>query len=168
MRHFDELELLDAYYVPTAAGEQLRHLDECVSCRGRFERLSEALRASSRRFDAELAAKPETFWTRQRRSIERAVGEAPRAQAAAARRFALAASFIVLLSGGIAVRSIVGHRATSQALKVAATGAVAPADAPLVEATDASSDPWASDELSDFHEVVQWESWSSDQKQGGS
>jgi anti-sigma factor RsiW len=165
MKHFDELELLDAYYDPSAAEEQLRHLETCAACRTRFERVTEALRLSAARLDAQVASRPESFWDRQRRGIERSIEEAPRVQLGSGRKFAVAASLVALLSGGLAYRSFVEHRAEPA---VAPSGVAPVAEAPVVEAVEVSSDPWSSEELSGFHEVVQWEEWPAEQKQGGS
>jgi hypothetical protein len=44
--------------------------------------------------------------------------------------------------------------------------AVAPAPAPAIEEPQSAipHDPWQSEELSDFHSVVQWETWTDEGK----
>lgn len=168
MKHFDELELLDAFYLPDSAPEQMQHVGQCGECAARFAALSRELRQSAAELDAHLDAKPETFWTRQRLAIVRDLdGGARRAQVAAWRRFAVAASFFAVLGTALLVhpRPQVTHAPAPVTRTVTAA---TPRDAAAVDVVAASDDPWQSDELSAYHDVVQWESWSDDSRKGGS
>ena len=168
MRHFDELELLDAFYVPQSATEQMEHMSECAECTQRFAVLSQELRAAAAELDAHLDEKPDTFWTRQRLAIMRDLDRgARRAQVAAVRRFAVAASLFAVVGTALFVHPR-GPVTTVPATTTHVAIASPAPEAPAVDVVAASDDPWQSDELSSYHDVVQWESWSDENKKGGS
>jgi hypothetical protein len=166
MKHYTEVDLLETYY--TAPGESMpvmMHLAECSDCAARYERLEAKLRSARGSCDTET--KPETFWSRQRLGVQRRI-ERITLDTARARRFARIAAAAVLsfvLGGAVVYETSVvpaQHRALNQSA-LAASPAAATAMTTEAAADDLLlREPWESDELSDFHNVVSWESWVAD------
>jgi predicted anti-sigma-YlaC factor YlaD len=151
MKHYSEADLLETYYMqPAEASPIIEHVNECNACQDRYRRLAQKLREGA----ACPAEKPDTFWTRQRLMIMRAVdrnSERSRRTTRTAR--VAAAAMLAFLLGGLVV-----YKSVEPALK---TPAVIVSPAPVATADDLQipRDPWQSDELKDFGSVVQWESW---------
>ena len=152
MKHFSEADLLETYY--TQPGESMpvmMHLASCSDCAARYERLERKLREAA----ACHTEKPATFWTRQRLQIMRRV-DAQNAHAISARRtlrVAAAAILSFFLGGAVVYESVKPVHQPAPMVKaapVAAQPAASPADI---------HDAWQSEELQDFHNVVEWESW---------
>ena len=151
MKHFSEAELLETYYMqPSEASAIIAHVNGCNECQDRYRRLAQKLR--------DVAAcptdKPDTFWTRQRLMIMRAVDNA-RAQSQRNMRTArvAAAAFLAFVLGGAVVyKSVEPQLKTPPAI-------VAPAPVASADDLKVPADPWQSDELKDFGSVVQWETW---------
>ena len=151
--HYSEADLLETYYMqPGESMPVMLHLATCADCAAKYERLERKLR--------EVAAcnteKPDTFWMRQRHLIMRGIGARQDNLRRAIRtaRIAAAAAFAFFLGGAVMYESV----------KPALTPAPAPVRRatlrPMAKSEDqVSRDPWESDELKDFHSVVQWESW---------
>ena len=153
MKHFNEAELLETYYMqPPEASAIIQHVNDCNDCQDRYRKLAQKLR--------DVAAcptdKPDTFWTRQRLMIMRAVDSA-RAQSQRNMRTArvAAAAFLAFVLGGAVV-----YKSVEPQLK-APPAVVAPVPVAVASTDDLKvpADPWQSDELKDFGSVVQWESW---------
>ncbi|MEA2165425.1 MAG: hypothetical protein QOK37_3552 [Thermoanaerobaculia bacterium] len=155
-KHFSEADLLETYY--TQPGESMpvmMHLANCRDCAARYERLEQKLRqAASCNTD-----KPATFWTRQRLQIMRTVASKQSHAASAARTLRVAAAAILafFLGGAVVYETIQPADQPAQVVRVAAPAKVA-APAAIPAAGDAH-DAWQSDELKDFHNVVEWEAW---------
>jgi hypothetical protein len=158
MRHYSEADLLETYY--TQPGESMpvmMHLASCRDCATRYERLDQKLRqAASCNTD-----KPATFWTRQRLQIMRRVDAKHAQTATAARTLRVAAAAILafFLGGAVVYETIQPAKQPAQIVRVAPPATVAPAAAP-----GDPHDAWQSDELKDFHNVVEWEAWVPDSK----
>jgi hypothetical protein len=154
MKHYSEADLLETYY--TQPGESMpvmMHLASCRDCAARYERLEKKLR--------EVAAcdteKPATFWTRQRLQIMRRVDAQNAHAKTAARTLRVAAAAILsFFLGGAVVYETVKPAQHQPALIVKAAPSVAAIPAP---AANDIHDAWQSDELRDFHNVVEWEAW---------
>lgn len=154
--HFSEADLLETYY--TQPGDSLpvmMHLADCAECAARYERLEAKMRGLRSCHHQE---KPETFWVRQRMSIMRRVGQERQRRVSYARVMRIAAAAIVVLLFGV----LAWQRVDTP--KVVAVTQTTAAVAPVVEDTAArpavdSSDPWQSEELSDYSAMVDWESW---------
>jgi len=159
MKHYSEADLLETYY--TQPGESMpvmMHLASCTDCAARYERLERKLREAA----VCSTEKPATFWTRQRLQIMRRV-DAHKAQAnTAARtlRVAAAATLAFFLGGAVVYETVkpVQHQVVPVVVAAAPTTVTAPA--PTIDLHDA----WQSDELKDFHNVVEWEAWVPDDK----
>jgi alpha-beta hydrolase superfamily lysophospholipase len=161
MKHFSEADLLETYY--TQPGESMPvmlHLADCRECAARYERLERKLRETA----ACHTEKPATFWTRQRMQIMRRV-DAHNAHAATASRTlrVAAAAILSFFLGGAVVYETV-KPAQQHPVTVVKTVPVAVAPAP---AANDIHDAWQSDELKDFHNVVEWESWVPENKTKG-
>jgi hypothetical protein len=158
MKHFRETELLEAWYIPGGDVEMTRHLETCSDCRDRLARLGAELSAAAANAPAPLRSAE--FYGKQRRAIFDAIdGRQParwwEALLAPARQFGFAAALLLALSG-------------AWMLNVARWGdSAAPAPITLADATterllddiDSIREPWESDELQPFQNMVAWESW---------
>jgi len=164
-QHFSEADLLETYY--TQPGESMpvmMHLASCSDCAARYDRLERKLREAA----TCTPSRPETFWTRQRMSVMRKIDTHREQSRRAFRTFrvAAAAALAFVLGGAVVYKSV--EPALQQAPVVMARPSVrvAPAPATMAKASDDTTqvarDPWQSDELKDFHGVVQWESWVAD------
>jgi hypothetical protein len=140
----------------------MMHLASCPDCAERYERLENKLRKMSE--PCSVDEKPATFWSRQRHGVLRSVEDRQR-HAAQLRRFSriAAAAVISFVLGGTIVYETVLPEQHDHAPRPQATTTTAPGT--LLSANHEKSDelltrdPWQSDELSDFHKVVEWESW---------
>ncbi len=158
MKHYNEADLLETYY--TQPGESMpvmMHLAGCTDCAARYARLERKLREAA----VCNTEKPATFWTRQRLQIMRRV-DAQHAHAkttARILRVAAAAILSFFLGGAVVYETVkpVQHQPPPAVAAPSATVAPAPAANDL-------HDAWQSDELKDFHNVVEWEAWLPDEK----
>jgi hypothetical protein len=151
MKHFSEADLLELYYMqPSEAAPIVEHVNGCQDCQQRYRRLAQKLRDGA----SCATEKPDTFWTRQRLMIMRAVENA-RANSGSRIRTArvAAAAFLAFLLGGAVV-----YKSVEPALKQPPV-VVSPAPVASNDDLKVPPDPWQSDELKDFGSVVQWESW---------
>jgi hypothetical protein len=159
MKHYNEAELLETYY--TQPGESMpvmMHLASCSDCAARYARLERKLREAA----VCETEKPDTFWTRQRLQIMRRVDAQNVNAKTAARTLRVAAAAILsfFLGGAVVYETVkpVQHQ-PPPVVAVTPPATVAPVPA----ATDIH-DAWQSDELKDFHNVVEWEAWVPDDK----
>lgn len=151
-KHFSEAELLETYYMqPGESMPVMMHLAACSECAERYKRLERKLREA-----AACPTKPVTFWAFQRGSIMRRV-EAKRREAASGPRTwrVAAAAILAFFLGGAIV-----YETVRPEMKPAAQGTAATQNPSAPD--EVATDPWQSDELKDFHAVVQWESWVSE------
>ena len=153
MKHYSEADLLETYY--TQPGESMpvmMHLADCSDCAAKYDRLERKLREAS---VCSTDTKPETFWTRQRFSILRRVRDERQLNGRTG-RYAAAAMLAFVLGGAVVYETV-------KPVRVAQTpvATTMPAAAPAVASEESSvpRDPWQSEELKDFHQVVEWESW---------
>jgi hypothetical protein len=136
----------------------MMHLADCSECAARYERLERKLREAA----ACNTEKPATFWTRQRLQIMRRV-DAQQSHANTARRtlrIAAAAVLSFFLGGAVVYETV---KPAHQPVHVINVAPVAAQTAPVPSAADIH-DAWQSEELQDFHNVVEWEAWVPDNK----
>ena len=155
--HYSEADLLETYY--TQPGESMpvmMHLADCSDCAARYERLETKLRALT----ACEHDKPETFWARQRISVMRKIDKQHDRSSHAARigRVAAAAMLVAVLGGGVFTLNQSSQAPAPAQPQPVQSATLAETDPLALDASE-STDPWASDELKDFHSVVAWESW---------
>ena len=153
-KHFSEAELLETYY--TQPGESMpvmMHLASCTDCAARYERLERKLRNLA---SCAVDKKPQTFWTRQRMIISRAVERARhQSDSSAVRggRIAAAAMLAFVLGGAVVYKTV--QPKTPAVVVAQQTATTQSEDMDL----QVPRDPWQDDELKDFGTVVAWESW---------
>jgi hypothetical protein len=155
--HFSEADLLETYYMqPGESMPVMMHLAACTDCSARYERLERKLREAA----ACPIEKPETFWSRQRLSIMRAIAAQPArvVRIAAFGRIAATAALAFVLGGAVVYHEVTRPQPVAPAPPV--TTIVA--SAPTIDDMHAPINPWQSEELQQFHDVVQWESWVGD------
>jgi len=146
--HYSEADLLETYYLqPGESMPVMMHLAQCSECAARYERLERKLRDAA---SCEVQ-RPETFWTRQRHLIMRGIDARKQSGKRVVRtlRVAATAAFAFFLGGAVMY----------EALKPAPQHLLAPIPTANIKATPTNDDPWESDQLKNFHSVVQWESW---------
>jgi len=157
MKHFSEAELLETHYTqPGDSMPVMLHLAGCSECAAKYERLEKKLRGLS----SCPSEKPQTFWSRQRLSILRRVEHRKQHGDSIARTWRVAAAAVLafVLGGSVVYETVKPQIVVRQAQAVAQkttppqTSAAKPADETL-------HDAWQSDELREFHGIVQWESW---------
>ena len=151
MKHYSEAELLETYY--TQPGESMpvmMHLASCSDCAARYERLEAKLRGLA---SCDVDEKPQTFWTRQRMLIVRGIDARRHHGESLARawRVAAAAVFAFVLGGTVVYKTVDTPKPPQQQIVI--QSAQPKAEDPVVH------DAWQSDELRDFHGMVQWETW---------
>jgi hypothetical protein len=161
MKHYSEAELLDTYYMqPGQSMPVMMHLAECTDCAARYERLEAKLRQAA----SCDTGRPDTFWSRQRHTIMRTIRTRRERGAVAVRVWRTAAAGIIaFLLGGVVVFETVKPsvpNTTTITIATAANKTPAVEPAPKTPPEDLLlHDAWQSDELRQFHGVVQWESW---------
>ncbi|HEV7919778.1 MAG TPA: hypothetical protein VGR02_03195 [Thermoanaerobaculia bacterium] len=148
--HYSEADLLETYYMqPGESMPVMMHLADCTVCSAKYERLERKLREAAA---CPTHEQPETFWARQRISVMRRVASGSRyASVLRTARIAAAAALTFFLGGAVVYKSL------QPALEPApAAVVVRPA---VHEEQTAVHDAWQSEELQDFHGVVDWETW---------
>ncbi len=155
-KHYSEADLLETYYMqPDEATPLIAHVNECGECQERYRKLARKLREAA----ACPAEKPATFWTRQRLMIMRAVENARQRSDRTKRALRIAAGTILaFILGGAVVYKSVEPALRKPPVQQTAMPAVSTDDLQIPR------DPWQSDELKDFGNVVQWESWVAESK----
>ena len=158
--HYSEADLLETYYTqPGQSMPVMMHLASCSECARRYDRLDRKLREAAACPDE----KPETFWSRQRLSIMRRIAgrhDAVRVKPAAK---VAAAALLAFISGA----AVMYHELQPAKSAAAPAKSAVAAKAPSVDDMHAPINPWQSDELKSYHEVVQWESWVDEGRTGG-
>lgn len=153
--HYTEADLLETYYMqPGESMPVMLHLAGCTDCAARYERLERKLR--------EVAAcdteRPDTFWARQRHLIMRGIASRRDNVRRAARTARIAAAAALAFFLGVAVMYKTVEPQLRNPPVVVAAAHREPATVKNVS-DDVLRDPWESDELKNFHSVVQWETW---------
>jgi predicted anti-sigma-YlaC factor YlaD len=148
--HYSEADLLETYYMqPGESMPVMMHLANCRDCAARYEALERKLREAA---SCSTREHPETFWTRQRIAIQRKIAArgARTTRVAQVTRVAAAAVLAFFLGGVITWHEV---KPTQTPQVIVKTQPVA------VDDLQIPHDPWQDEELSDFHNVVHWESW---------
>lgn len=164
-KHYSEADLLETYY--TQPGESMpvmMHLASCADCAARYDRLDRKLREAA----ACATERPATFWSRQRLAIMKKIaGHASRPAGGVRTWRVAAAAVLAFLLGGAVVYETIEPGLQPPQPAVRAKTASSPAVTATSEEDEALQpprDPWESDELQEFHGVVQWESWVAESK----
>ena len=164
-KHYSEADLLETYYMqPGQSMPVMMHLAECSDCAARYERLEHKLRNAA----SCHTEQPETFWSRQRRTIMRSIGVRRERSAIAVRTWrAAAATILAFFLGGALVYEAVNPAVPAERPANVAQNVPSktPARQPALKAPPEDlllHDAWQSDELRQFHSVVEWEAWTPD------
>lgn len=159
MKHYSEADLLETYYMqPGESMPVMMHLADCADCAARYEKLEAKIRSAA----GCPSEKPETFWSRQRISIMRRISDRPRQTVAVVPVLRVAAALILafFLGGAVMYRHLTPPAAVEpQKAPATATEATKPAVQNQRLEPSGRIDPWDSEELREFHAVVEWESW---------
>ena len=164
--HFSEADLLETYYMqPGESMPVMMHLASCEACAERYNALERKLREAA---SCSTTEKHETFWTRQRMMIQRRVADGRERATSRMQvtRVAAAAVLAFFLGGVLVYRTVEPQHAAAPTT----TAQISVQSQTQPEAEDPQlvpHDPWQSEELSDFHSVVQWETWVSDEPGAG-
>jgi hypothetical protein len=165
IKHYSEADLLETYYMqPGQSMPVMMHLAECRDCAARYERLEHKLReAASCHTD-----RPESFWSRQRRTIMLSISARRERSTIAVRTWRAAAAAILafFLGGALVYETVKPAVPAERPANVARTAPrKVPAVQPALKAPPEDlllHDAWQSDELRQFHSVVEWEAWTPD------
>lgn len=161
MKHFSEAELLETHYTqPGDSMPVMMHLASCSECAAKYERLEKKLRGIT----SCPSEKPQTFWSRQRLSILRRVEQRKQHGDSLARTWRVAAAAVLafVLGGSVVYETVKPQIAKQQPVVTASNVAPKPNTTPATTAKSGDEtlhDAWQSDELREFHGIVQWESW---------
>lgn len=164
MKHLDVADLVELHYLGDESAAAA-HVRACGLCAAGLERIREELRRDVSLHAERLHARPDTFWQRQRLAILRSLS-GRRVEPRPTARYAAAAALVVMLSGALAYKTLIpgsDRSSPSEPATIAtATATAAPAETsptPVTVATTSASDPWESDALDEYHDLVNWESW---------
>lgn len=164
-KHYSEADLLETYYMqPGESMPVMMHLAACPECEARYHRLERKLREAVTCGQSE---KPETFWTRQRLSIMRRVEKHQHASPRLRTWRGVAAATLAFVLGGAVMYQTSSDRSVTTQPEVTTAQVATAALPPVEDPSTVPPDPWAAEELHDFAEVVEWESWVDDQKVSG-
>jgi hypothetical protein len=156
--HFTEADLLETYYMqPGESMPVMMHLASCEVCAARYDALERKLREAA---SCSTTEKHETFWTRQRMMIQRRIADG-RERAASRMQVTrvAAAAVLAFFLGGVFVYRTVEPQHVTATTTAEATVQQQQVQPVADEPQTVPHDPWQNDELSDFHSVVQWETW---------
>jgi hypothetical protein len=160
--HYSEVDLLETYYTDAeSAGIVGLHVSGCERCTMTLARLRIKMMTPAPA-SCSADAKPEPFWDRQRSAIMSSISSrnARSLQTHRFSRIAAAAALSFLLGGAVVYEARLPHRqpGTTQASAPSVAAPELSEDRTGDELT-APADPWQSDELRDFQNVVSWQSW---------
>jgi hypothetical protein len=162
MKHYSEADLLETYYTqPGQSMPVMMHLASCSDCAARYARLNQKLREAA----VCNTEKPATFWSRQRLQIMRRIDAHNQHATTAARTLRVAAAAILsfFLGGAVVYETVKpAQHQPAPVVNVDPSAAVV-----VTPAARDLHDAWQSDELKDFHNVVEWEAWVPENKTTG-
>ena len=162
MNHLDHDRLLEAIYLPEESRPTLDHLAACELCAHRLAVLRETLEDDVARLGDRISGRPESFWSRQSIAVARKIeSQSSRQRSLHLPAYALAATIaLALLASGMLYRIAVDEPEPVPQTRIVQTESPV-TETPILEPRlfEDEVDPWASDELEDFRQVVSWESW---------
>lgn len=166
MEHLETSQLLEEHFLPGSRAATTRHLDQCAECPQRLRSIGTELEREARAFRENVEDQPETFWARQRLSIQRAIRRpSPRRRPLhRLARVAAAAALVLLLATPFILVRLDPSRSSDLDHAVNPTasrgdeGSAATVSEAMFEPRHLS-DPWQLEEIEPFQQVVQWEAW---------
>ena len=162
-RHLDDGSLLEIVYLNAAPDGAEAHLAECRSCRNNLAALRSEVELDRSAHEGRLAAKPEQFWQTQREEIVARAASGPRKAASFFRlRPAIAISILMaflLITLGLMLTRVSSDEGVLPNASPQITDLREPAPDLFEEDDLRALDPWESEELEPFHQMVEWETW---------
>ncbi|MBW3564432.1 MAG: hypothetical protein KY459_06875 [Acidobacteria bacterium] len=157
--HPNDVDLMEAFWLDEATYDE--HLESCEECSARFAALRLSAAGDAESVSARAASKPDAFWERQRTEINARLlsGSRPGTRSAFVRGFAIALVLVMSLATGAL---LLRPADTIDASGTATTKP--PAEANLFEEDLQLYDPWGSENIQAFHQVVDWEDWLTDEQ----
>lgn len=163
-RHLDQADMLEVLYLDETTDDRSTHLGTCIPCHDRFTALRAELEEDREAIEARVASKPDSFWTGQRDEIVARATHSRRG-AFGFLRFRPAFSIlmaILLLATAMVMLRTAQHGTTAQ---TPTDVAVRSTSDELFEEEDLRAlDPWETDELESFRQIVEWEEWIDDDR----
>ena len=155
-RHLDDAALLEAWYLDDANSDAAVHLSTCPRCQSHMADVVAVVREER----GEDGERPESFWQRQRIAITRRVAaeEQPRPAYRRAVNVAAAAILAFVLGGLVMFRNATPDEPKPAPVTQSVTASAAATEQQALD-LEVPRDPWESDELKSFGNVVEWESW---------
>lgn len=155
--HPNDIELMEAFWLDEPTYDE--HLESCEECSARSAALRLSAAGDAERVSRRAASKSEAFWERQREEINARLlsGSRPGTRAAFFRGFAIALVLVMsVATGALLLRP-------TDAIDASDTATTnPPAEASLFEEDLQVYDPWASEDIQAFHQVIDWEDWLTD------
>ncbi|HUP65528.1 MAG TPA: hypothetical protein VM557_09620 [Thermoanaerobaculia bacterium] len=163
MKHFAETDFIEALSLDIVQPDLAGHLEECASCRSRFEAVERWQQSRREETARAIDGRSESDWAAQRKEIASRTFDS-RNRFAAGRFLAPAAAalLIAVLGGTFWLDRASLEVAHPGPARLAATTAESEAAVALP-----SSDPWAADSLAGWQEAVDWETWLEETESGG-
>lgn len=170
-KHYGNDELVAHAFLPDEDPEIALHLANCTRCAQRFDDTREVLRRHAG--SGNVSEKSETYWKRQELSVMRSIDESRRRVRGIGAGFAAAAAIVFVVVGfwagrGSVATSPLTSTISSTAIASTATQATGATQDAGLTTSQLATDPWESEQLQDFQNVVAWETWvDDDQKKRG-
>lgn len=164
-KHLDRTEMLEILYLNQISQERSQHLSDCSNCDARLLDLRNEIESDRAQHRGRVETKPDSFWTAQREEIMLRASRVPR------RSFRFGGHRLVLPAVMALLLVVVGLTVipSGDATAPANTGVQQVETETLFGGEDLRElDPWQSDELESFHQVVEWEDWIEEKPASGS
>jgi hypothetical protein len=178
MKHYNEVELLEHYYLAGGSPELQEHVAGCTECSSRYGRLREKLSCSADEHRQRVEARPVALWSRQRAAVLEACrrGALPEGARSAPlgwriTQFFRPATIAVVVTLILASAALLVFTVPPDSESPAQTSSAEPVsnEVATIESQSMVEDPWAAEELQPYGELVEWESWlTEDGKEGTS
>ncbi len=163
MKHFAEIDFIEALTLDITPPELAGHLEECASCRTRFQAVERWQQSRREETSGALEGRSESDWAAQRKEIANRTFDS-RSRFGAGRLLAPGAA--VLLIAVLGGTFWLDRGALEDDLPVTARVTATTAESEAGVALP-SADPWAADSLSGWEEAVAWETWIEETESGG-
>ena len=163
MKHFADIDFIEALSLDIVQPELAGHLEQCAPCRSRFEAVERWQQSRRDETSGALERRSESDWAAQRNEIANRTLD-PRSRFAAGRLLApVAAALLIALLGAT---FWLDRASLEDDLPIPARLAATTAESEAAVALP-SSDPWAADSLAGWEEAVDWETWLEETESGG-
>lgn len=152
MKHLDDLELL------TPSGDEARdHLLSCGRCRDRADLIAAQWADERRGIRDRAEGKPESFWLEQRAAVRRRLESDRRVGVSPPLVWALVAALVI---SAVGLALTIGNEPVGPLTSPVQSAELSDGPLETFELEESEAwDPWQSDELQAYHQVVEWESW---------